>query len=104
METRLTMNMNLKVIVSVVLAAVATAPAVAKSHPRQHAAPALYTAAALAHSNQTVVQAQGNRMLGTDPDPQVRLEMKRDGNSSWESMGGGGGSGGGGGGAAAGGR
>jgi hypothetical protein len=100
------MNMNLKVTLSVALAAVATAPAAAKFHPRQRAAPVLYTAAALAHSNHTVLQAQGNRMLGTDPDPQVRLEMKRDGNSSWESMGGGGGSGGGGGGggAAAGGR
>jgi hypothetical protein len=84
------MNTNPKVVVSAVaLAALVTAPAVAKSHTRQHAAPVL------AHSNHTVFQAQGNRVLGTDPDPQVRLEMQRDGNSSWESMGRGGGGGGG---------
>jgi hypothetical protein len=49
------MNTNLKVIASAVaLATVVTAPAVAKSHTRQHAAPALYGAPALAHSNYTV--------------------------------------------------
>jgi uncharacterized membrane protein YgcG len=100
------MNTNPKVVVSAVaLAALVTAPAVAKSHTRHHAAPVLYSAPALAHSNHTVFQAQGNRVLGTDPDPQVRLEMQRDGNSSWESMGGGGGGGGfGGGGGGVGGR
>jgi hypothetical protein len=93
------MNPNLKVIVSTVaLAAFMTVPAVAKSHARQHAAPALYGAPALAHSNYTVFQPQGNRMLGADPDPRIRAEILRDGNSSWESMGGGGGAAGGGGG------
>jgi uncharacterized membrane protein YgcG len=97
------MKTNLKVIVSAVaLATVVTAPVVAKSRTRQHAAPSLYGAPAMAHSNHTVFQAQGNRVLGTDPDPQVRLEMLRDGNSSWESMGGGGGGGGFGGGGAGG--
>jgi len=102
------MNTNLKVVLSAVsLAAVVAAPAVAKSHTQhytihtQHIAPALAHSnymvfqhqgkPALAHSNYTVYQHQGNRVLGADPDPQVRLEMQRDGNSSWESMGGGGG-------------
>jgi uncharacterized membrane protein YgcG len=103
------MNTNLKVIASAVaLATVVTAPAVAKSHTRQHAAPALYGAPALAYSNYsnyTVFQPQGNRVLGTDPDPRIRFEILRDGNSSWESMGGGGGGGGfGGGGGGMGGR
>jgi hypothetical protein len=101
------MNTNLKVMVSAVaLGTVVTAPAVAKSHARQHAAPALYGAPALAHSNYTVFQPQGNKALGADPDPRIRFEILRDGNSSWESMGGGGngGGGGGGGGAGAGGR
>jgi hypothetical protein len=94
------MNTNLKVIVSAIalaiaLATVVTASAVAKSYTRQHAAPALYGAPALAHSNYTVFQPQGNRVLGADPDPRIRSEILRDGNSSWESMGGGGGGGGG---------
>jgi uncharacterized membrane protein YgcG len=99
------MKTNLKVIVSAVaLATVVTAPAVAKSRTRQHAAPALY-APALAHSNYTVFLPQGNKVLGADPDPRIRFEILRDGNSSWESMGGGGGGGGfGGGGGGMGGR
>jgi hypothetical protein len=121
------MNTNLRVVLSAVsLASVVAAPAVAKSHTQRyathtrHAALALahsnYTVyqyqgnpvlthsnymvfqhqghPALAHSNYTVYQHQGNKVLGADPDPQVRLEMQRDGNSSWESMGGGGGDGG----------
>jgi uncharacterized membrane protein len=100
------MNTNLKVVLSAVsLATVVAAPAVAKSHTLRYTNRIQHTAPALAHSNYTVFQAQGNRVLGADPDPQVRLEMQRDGNSSWESMGGGGGGGGfGGGGGGAGGR
>jgi uncharacterized membrane protein YgcG len=90
------MKTNLKVIVSAVaLATFMTGPAVAKSHTRLHAAPGLYGAPALAHSNYTVFQPQGNKVLGADPDPRIRSEILRDGNSSWESMGGGGGGGGG---------
>jgi uncharacterized membrane protein YgcG len=91
-------NPNLMVVLSAVaLAALVTAPAVAKS--RTYAAPTRYTAPALAYSNSRVFQAQGNKMLGADPDPRVRFGILRDGNSSWESMGGwGGGFGGGGGG------
>ena len=75
------MNTNLKVVLSAVaFAALVTAPAVAKSRPRHDTAPAEV------HSKFTVIQAQGyRRVLGADPDPQVRLEMRRDGNSSWES-------------------
>jgi hypothetical protein len=100
------MNTKLKVIVSAVaLCTVVTVPAVAKSHTRQHAAAALYGAPALAHSSYTVFQHQGNKVLGADPDPRIRFEIMRDGNSSWESMGGGeGGAGGGGGGGGVGGR
>ena len=73
------MNTNLKVMVSAVaLGTVVTAPAVAKSHARQHAAPALYGAPALAHSNYTVFQPQGNKALGADPDPRIRFEILRD--------------------------
>jgi uncharacterized membrane protein len=93
------MNTNLKVVLSAVsLATVVAAPAVAKSHTQRYTTHTQHTAPALAHSNYTVFQAQGNGVLGADPDPQVRLEMQRDGNSSCESMGGGGGFGGGGGG------
>jgi hypothetical protein len=107
------MNTNLKVVLSAVsLATVVVAPAVAKSHTQRYTTHTQrytthtqHTAPALALSNYTVFQAQGNRVLGADPDPQVRLEMQRDGNSSWESMGGGGGGGGfGGGGGGMGGR
>jgi uncharacterized membrane protein YgcG len=97
-------NPNLMVVLSAVaLAALAAAPVVAKS--RTYAAPARYTAPALAYSNSRVFQAQGNKILGADPDPRIRFEILRDGNSSWESMGGGGGGGGfGGGGGGMGGR
>jgi uncharacterized membrane protein YgcG len=100
------MNTNLKVVLSAVsLATVMAAPAVARSHTQRYTTHTQHTAPALAHWNYMVFQAQGNRVLGADPDPQVRLELQRDGNSSWESMGGSGGGGGfGGGGGGMGGR
>jgi hypothetical protein len=73
----LIMNKNLKILLSAVaLAALVAAPAVAKSHTQQHTAPAL------AYSHGTVIQA--GKVLGADPDPQVRTELRRDGSSSWE--------------------
>jgi hypothetical protein len=61
---------------AIALAALAAALAVAKSPTQQH------TAQALAYRNSTVIQA--GKVLGVDPDPQVRLELRRDGSSSWE--------------------
>jgi hypothetical protein len=78
-RTRLIMNKNLKVVLSAVaLAALVAAPAVAKSPTQQHTAPTL------AYRNSTVIQA--GKVLGADPDPQVRLELRRDGGSSWEAV------------------
>ena len=74
-----------KLLVIVALAALVAAPAVAKSrtHPHQ-------TAPTQAHRNSTAINGKDIRdyetrqMLGTDPDPQVRFELRRDGSSSWE--------------------
>jgi hypothetical protein len=67
---RLIMKANLKIALSAVaLAALVAAPAVAKS--RQQVAPAP------AYANGTVVQ--DGRVIGTDPDANVRSELRRDG-------------------------
>jgi hypothetical protein len=69
---RLIMKTNLKVVLSAVaLAALVAAPAVAKSRTQ--------TAPAPAYSNNDVIQ--DGRVLGTDPDPRIRAELRRDGNS-----------------------
>jgi hypothetical protein len=77
----LIMNKNLKVLLSAVaLAALAAAPAVAKSRTQPH-----HTAQTQAHRTTTGVRDYvGGEILGTDPDPRVRYELRRDGSSSWE--------------------
>jgi hypothetical protein len=78
------MNKNLKVLLSAVaVVAVAAAPAVAKSHTQSH-----HTGPGLAHRNSTDIRDyETTQRLGTDPDPQVRFELRRDGSSSWEAVG-----------------
>ena len=75
------MKTNLKVAMSAIaLAALAAAPAVAKSRTQPH-----HAAQTQAHRNTTGVRDYvGGEILGTDPDPRVRYEMRRDGSSSWE--------------------
>jgi hypothetical protein len=70
------MDKNLKVALSAVaLAALAAAPAVAKSRTHtEHTAPA--------YRNSTVILP--GQVPGTDPDPRIRAELRRDGSSSWE--------------------
>jgi hypothetical protein len=78
LRRRLIMNKNLKVLLSAVaLAALVAAPAVAKSGTQQHTAPAL------AHRNDIPT----GQMFGTDPDPRIRFELRREGSSSWEAVG-----------------
>jgi hypothetical protein len=70
------MKTNSKVVLSAVaLAALVTAPAVAKSRTQQQAAPQTYS--------QQGVNGE-NHNLGTDPDPRVRSEILRDGNAAYE--------------------
>jgi hypothetical protein len=75
------MNKNLKVLLSAVaLAAVVAAPAVAKSRTQPH-----HTGPTQAHQNSAGVRDyQTGEILGTDPDPRIRYELRRDGSSSWE--------------------
>jgi hypothetical protein len=69
------MKTNLKVALSaVLLAALVAAPAVAKTRNQQ-------SAPAQSYSNNTVY-GEGH-VLGTDPDPRVRSEILRDGNSAY---------------------
>jgi hypothetical protein len=70
-----------KLLVIVALAALVAAPAVAKS--RTHTE---HTAPALAYGHSTVIQP--GQVPGTDPDPRIRSELRRDGSSSWEAVGG----------------
>jgi hypothetical protein len=81
LRTRLIMNKNLKVLLSAVaLAALVAAPAVAKSRTQPH-----HTAPTQAHQNSPGVRDyQTGDILGTDPDPRIRYELRRDGSSSWE--------------------
>jgi hypothetical protein len=80
LRRRLIMNKNLKVLLSAVaLAALVAAPAVAKSRTQLHAE---HTAPALAYRNSTVILP--GQVPGTDPDPRIRAELRRDGSSSWE--------------------
>jgi hypothetical protein len=75
------MDKNLKVVLSAdALAALVAAPAVAKSRTQPH-----HTASTPAHRNSTGVRDYvTGYLLGTDPDPRVRYELKRDGSSSWD--------------------
>jgi len=66
-----------KLLVIVALAALVAAPAVAKS--RTHTE---HTAPALAYGHSTVILP--GQVPGTDPDPRIRSELRRDGSSSWE--------------------
>jgi hypothetical protein len=69
---RLMMKANLKVVLSAVaLAALVAAPAVAKARTQ--------TAPAPAYSNNAVIQ--DGRVIGTDPDANIRSELRRDGES-----------------------
>jgi hypothetical protein len=70
-----------KLLVIVALGALVAAPAVAKS--RIHTE---HTAPALAYGHSTVIQP--GQVPGTDPDPRIRSELRRDGSSSWEAVGG----------------
>jgi hypothetical protein len=74
------MNTCLKVVLSgAALAALVAAPAVAKSRTQHHntQAPVYSNNQAPIYSNNTVVQ--DGYVLGADPDPGVRLELRRDG-------------------------
>jgi len=75
------MNKNLKVLLSAVaLAALVAAPAVAKSRTQPN-----HTAATQVHRSSTGVRDYvTGEVLGTDPDPRIRYELKRDGSSSWD--------------------
>jgi hypothetical protein len=75
------MNKNLKVVLSAVaLAALMAPPAVAKPRTQPH-----QTAPTQVHRNTTGVRDYvTGEVLGTDPDPRVRYELKRDGSSSWD--------------------
>ena len=66
-----------KLLVIVALAALVAAPAVAKS--RTHTE---HTAPALAYGHSTVILP--GQVPGTDPDPRIRSELRRDGSSFWE--------------------
>jgi hypothetical protein len=71
------MNTNLKVALSAIaLTALVAVPAVAKSRNQQ-------SAPAQTYSNNTVY-GEG-RVLGADPDPRIRSEILRDGNSYYNS-------------------
>ena len=72
------MGKNLKVVLSsVALAALVAAPAIAKS--RTHTE---HTAPALTNGNSTFIPP--GQVPGTDPDPRIRAQLRRDGSSSWE--------------------
>jgi hypothetical protein len=71
--------MRTTVLLSAVALTVFGAPAVAKSRTQQHTAPALVY--------RESVETQRGQMLGTDPDPRIRFELRRDGSSSWEAVG-----------------
>jgi hypothetical protein len=72
------MNKNLKVLLAAVaVAALAAAPAIAKSRTHtEHSAPPF------AYGNSTFVLP--GQVPGTDPDPRIRAQLRRDGSSSWE--------------------
>ena len=75
------MSTNIKVLLSAVaLTALVAAPAVAKSRTQPH-----HTAPTQVLRSSTGVRDYvGGEILGTDPDPRVRYELRRDGSSSWE--------------------
>jgi hypothetical protein len=74
--------MRTTVLLSAVALAVFAGSAVGKSRTQQHTSPALvYRESA---------DIQRGQMLGTDPDPWIRFELRRDGSSSWEAVGAGG--------------
>jgi hypothetical protein len=75
------MNANLKVLLSVAaVAGLVAAPAEAKSRTQPR-----HAAVTQAHRNGTDVRDYvTGEVLGTDPDPRVRYELKRDGSSSWD--------------------
>jgi hypothetical protein len=77
-RARFVMGKNLKVVLSAVaLAALVAAPAIAKS--RTHTE---HTAPALTYGNGTFILP--GQVPGTDPDPRIRAQLRRDGSSSWE--------------------
>jgi hypothetical protein len=77
-RARFVMDKNLKAALSAVaLGALVAAPAVAKS--RTHTE---HTAPAVAYGRSTVILP--GQVPGTDPDPRIRAELRRDGSSSWE--------------------
>jgi hypothetical protein len=72
------MDKTLKAVLSAVaLTALVVAPAVAKSrtHTEQ-------SAPAVAYRNGTFILP--GQVPGTDPDPRIRAQSRRDGTSSWE--------------------
>jgi hypothetical protein len=75
------MEKNLKIVLpAVALAALMAAPAVAKPRTQPHPA-----APTQVHRNGPVVRDYvTGEVLGVDPDPRVRYELKRDGGSSWD--------------------
>jgi hypothetical protein len=71
--------MRTTALLSAVALAVFAVPAVGKSRTQQHTAPAL--------TYRNSADIQRGQMLGTDPDPRIRFELRRDGSSSWEAVG-----------------
>jgi hypothetical protein len=77
-QARFVMVKSLKVVLSAVaLAALVAVPAnaMSRTHTEQ-------TAPTLAYRNGTVILP--GQVPGTDPDPRIRAELRRDGSSSWE--------------------
>jgi hypothetical protein len=76
------MNKNLKVVLSAAaLAALMATPVVAKprsTQPHQAAPTQVHRSGAVVRDYVT------GEVLGSDPDPRVRYELKRDGGSSWD--------------------
>jgi hypothetical protein len=70
-------------ITALAVAAILATAAVAKSRTQPH-----HTAPTQVHRSSTGVTGVRDyvtgEILGTDPDPRVRYELRRDGSSSWE--------------------
>jgi len=75
--------MNKTIITAALLAVFAVAPAFAKTHQTAAPGPGAYAGvapAALAVASPNAIY-DGQRYVGTDPDPNVRLQLRRDADS-----------------------
>ena len=67
-------------ITALAVTAILATAAVAKSRTQPH-----HTAPTQVHRNSPAVRDYlTGEVLGTDPDPRIRYELKRDGSSSWD--------------------